>query len=609
GWLTHSSAVVATDSDGVDTLIGSRLDDDVWRRCTQTRPAGHVVDALAAVGVAAMGFDWQILDFRCGERELLLRVSAHADGSTPTSWAGLLDAATSAASTVFDGAARLRMPARIDGVRIGAPPPAVALLHIRHRTGTTTDVSIADESHTVLASITAMTFEELENPGGADTSRMIHRVAWHQTTFDPLQRPAEIVLVGDESETASLAEQLAQEQVATRRCRQVSQVAGTTTGSVVLLVPSPRDSAEATAEVVLHACQQMPRFAAGTRLWVLTRGVHEGDNVTHAPLWGLARVAAAEHPDVWGGVLDLAIDDALPVAVPAALPGHGVVVVRDGVAFTARLADADHGAGVPMSCTPGGTYLITGGTGALGLRVAARLADLGARRLLLLSRRGIPPRRDWPDHPDQDQVRAIAALEERGVSVHVAAVDVAAPGAGDRLGELLEQLPPVRGVVHAAGVEAGALLVNTTADDLRAAMRPKVDGASMLADLFPPGQLDWMVLFSSCGYLAGFPGQGAYACANAYLDAFARHRNARGDRTVSVAWTAWRGLGMGSDSGYIAAQLEALGMGTVGADDAMRALDAAMRREDPNTVVLPLLPEAAAVPMLVDVAPVRDAGA
>ena len=141
------------------------------------------------------------------------------------------------------------------------------------------------------------------------------------------------------------------------------------------------------------------------------------------------------------------------------------------------------------------------------------------------------------------------------------------------------------------------------ADDIDAAMRPKVDGTLTLHEVFPPEQLDWMVLFSSCGYLAGFPGQGAYACANSFLDVMARHRRGLGDRTVSVAWTAWRGLGMGSTSGFVAAQLDALGMGTIGADEAMRALDLAMRTTIANVVVLPVLPAAAAVPMLADVAP------
>jgi 6-methylsalicylic acid synthase len=89
----------------------------------------------------------------------------------------------------------------------------------------------------------------------------------------------------------------------------------------------------------------------------------------------------------------------------------------------------------------------------------------------------------------------------------------------------------------------------------------------------------------------------------------ARHRRRLGDRTVSVAWTAWRGLGMGSTSGFVAAQLDALGMDTIGADEAMRALDLAMRHDEANIVVLPLLPAAAAVPMLADVAPTENDGA
>ncbi|WP_260759418.1 type I polyketide synthase [Mycobacterium sp. SMC-4] len=604
GWLTHSSAVVVTD-DGTDAPSG-RIDDDARWRCTRVRPPEHVVDTLAAVGVAAMGFDWQILDIRCGDAEMLIRVSAHADGSVPATWAGLLDAATSAASTVFDGPARLRMPARIGEVRIGAPPPAVAVMHIRHRKPTTTDVVIADDAGLVLASITAMTFEELENPSGSDTSRMLHQVAWHPVAFDPDRRPAEVLLVGEEAETRSLADHLDGTPATVRCYRDITQIpSDPTPAAVVLLVIPSSATPQAVAELALHACLQMHLKASGARLWVLTRGVHEGAALAQAPVWGLARVAAAEHPDQWGGVLDL-VDDVVPDAVLAQLHGHGVVVVRDGVAFTARLAPADPGAGAPLTCAPGGTYLITGGTGALGLRVAQRLADLGARRLVLLSRSGIPPRRQWPQHHDRELVAAVSSLEERGVSVHVAAIDIAAPHAGEQLSEILSPLPPVRGVVHAAGVEAGALLANTTAQDLHATMAPKVDGAQTLHRLFGPGQLDWMVLFSSCGYLAGFPGQGAYACANAYLDAFARHRRAQGDRIVSVAWTAWRGLGMGSDSGYVAAQLEALGMGTVGAEDAMRALDAAMRRDDPNPVVLPVLPEAGSVPMLADVAPVPD---
>ncbi len=607
GWLTHCSAVAATDEDfggEFNELMGGGVDEQVWARCSEELQPGYVVDTLAGVGVAAMGFGWHILEMRRGTGELLIRVAAEADGSPPATWAGLLDAATSAASTVFDGPARLRMPARIDRVHVCGEPPAVALLHVRHREGNAVDVSIADESGAVRASVTAMTFEELENPAGSDLSRMLHHVGWRATRVPTDDVPTSVVLVGgNDDEIASLERDVTACGVPNRTCADAGQLPDALgRASVVLVVPRPDASPESSAEQVLATLKTLHDMGSQSRLWVLTRRVHEGVNLMHAPLWGLARVAAAEHPQRWGGVIDLA-DDPLPVGVLASMHGHGVVVVRGGEAMTARLTPARPAGGAPMRCSPGGTYLVTGGTGVLGLRIAQRLADLGARRVVLLSRTGMPHRQHWTGEGQSEAIRAVAALEDRGVSVHVAAIDIGAPDAGERLRAVLRDLPPVRGVVHAAGVEAGALLLNTSAADLRAAMRPKVAGTLTLHEMFPPEQLDWMVLFSSCGYLAGFPGQGAYACANAFLDAAARHRRSLGDHTVSVAWTAWRGLGMGSASGFVAAQLEALGMGTIGADDALRALDAAMRGNEPNVVVLPVLPEAAAVPMFADVAP------
>ncbi len=650
GWLTHSSATVADEG---DALADERIDQQSFLVGAEPLPNSYVVDTLAGVGVAAMGFGWQVLGLRRRDAHVLARVSAEADGSAPATWASLLDAATSTACTVFDGPARLRMPARIERVQVAGPPPAVALLHVRHRSGTTVDVSIADESGAVLACITGMTFEELENSEGADPSRMVHELAWHPVDYRAEDRPTEVVLVGgDPDEFAAAQRDLSVAGVPWRSCADSGQLPqGLATGAVVLVLPNAGRSPQAAAELVLDTLNRLHDKGTGARLWALTRGVHEGHNLAHAPLWGLARVAAAEHPQLWGGVLDVGADRAvghaadgavghaadgaarhgaddavdhaahhdpshvagLPIGALATLFGHGVVVVRDGVALTARLAHARPGGQSPMTCSAGGTYLITGGTGALGLRIAQRLADLGARRLLLLSRSGMPRRDSWGEHSGLEVVRAVTELEERGVSVHVGAIDVGADDAAVRIGALLADLPPVRGVVHAAGVEAGALLTNTTHDDLRAAMRPKVNGMLALDQLFAPGQLDWMVLYSSCGYLAGFPGQGAYACANAFLDAMARNRSRRGDRTVSVAWTAWRALGMGSASEYVAAQLEGLGMGTVAPDDAMRALDLAMRGDDPNVVVLPVLSGAAAVPMLAEVAPkvesAPDAGA
>ncbi|WP_232374998.1 type I polyketide synthase [Mycolicibacterium mengxianglii] len=603
GWLTHCTAASVADKAGELTAATPM--------CPESLPPNHVVYTLGGLGVAAMGFGWDVLDLRRGEGELLARVAAEPDGSVPTSWAGLLDAATSAASTVFDDPPRLRMPARIKEVRVQGGPPAVGVIHVRRRPGTATatDVTISDATGAALVMLTGMEFDELENPAGTDPSRMVHDLVWQPISFAEDNTPDEVVLVGGDAETlAVVVPDLAAANVDYRVCAQPDGVPDDLgRGAVVLVLPRRDDDAEVSVDLVLRTLTAMHAAGSQARLWVLTQRVHEGDNVSHAPLWGFARVAAAEHPRVWGGVLDLP-DTRIPLGVLASLAGHGVVVVRDGVARTARLEFATAGTGAPLTCSPGGTYVITGGTGVLGLRLAQRLADLGARRLVLLSRSGLPERAAWTAGGDNEAVRVVAALEDRGVSVRVVAVDIGATGAADVVRSALRDLPPVRGVIHAAGVEAGALLVDTTVDDIRTTMAPKADGALTLHEVFPPGQLDWLVLFSSCGYLAGFPGQGAYACANAFLDAFAAHRRALGDRTTSVAWTAWRGLGMGSTSGFVAAQLEALGMDAVAADDAMRALDIAVRADRAHVVVLPVLPAAASVPMLAAVAPRATTG-
>lgn len=623
GWLTHSSAVVAHAVAGENVELSIDLA-AARARCAEQLAPRHVIDTLAELGVAAMGFDWDIKDLHRGDGELLARVSSDSDGAQPATWASLVDAATSAASTIFDGPPRLRMPARIERVQVHAAPPATAMLSVRRRPGTTTtDVVIADESGSVLLSIGGMTFEELENPGremsAADTRRIVHRMAWHSVSARDEKAPSGVVLVGGDVDRLEAAvDDLAGAGVPYRAVEDPAELesivefgslpAELGDSAVVLVLPRDDDSPEGAVELVTRTLTLQQQLGLSARLWALTVGVHEGANVTHAPLWGLGRVAAAEHPQLWGGVLDVA-DGRLPLTALGSLAGHGVLVVRDGVAQAARLAASSSVVATqanPMQCAPGGTYLITGGTGVLGLRMAQRLADLGARRLVLLSRSGLGERSAWAGDQQSAAVRAVTALEERGVSVTVAAVDIGAPGSADALRDLLRPLPAVRGVIHAAGVEAGALLMNTTSDEFATAMHPKVHGTLVLHELFPPEQLDWMVLFSSCGYLAGFPGQGAYGCANSFLDGMARHRRGLGDRTTAVAWTAWRGLGMGSASEFVATQLDALGMGMVGADDAIRALDLAMCEDTANVVVLPVLPAAAAVPILVDVAPEEE---
>jgi phthiocerol/phenolphthiocerol synthesis type-I polyketide synthase A len=108
--------------------------------------------------------------------------------------------------------------------------------------------------------------------------------------------------------------------------------------------------------------------------------------------------------------------------------------------------------------------------------------------------------------------------------------------------------PPIRGLIHAAGVTEGQLLTELEVDRLRTTMWPKISGSRVLHEAFPPGSVEFFYLTSAAGAVFGVPGQGAYASANAYLDGLARARHRQGCRALSLNWVAWRGLGFATEA-------------------------------------------------------------
>jgi acyl transferase domain-containing protein/NADPH:quinone reductase-like Zn-dependent oxidoreductase/thioesterase domain-containing protein/nucleoside-diphosphate-sugar epimerase len=186
-----------------------------------------------------------------------------------------------------------------------------------------------------------------------------------------------------------------------------------------------------------------------------------------------------------------------------------------------------------------GTYLITGGLGALGLQVAVWLAEQGAGTVALLSRRS----------PSPESERSIAAIRERGAQVIVLTGDVAnAQSLAGALAQLPADAPPLRGVVHAAGVLADGVLSDMTLDQLDRALAPKMDGAYNLHVATLEQPLDFFVLFSSVASVLGSPGQANYAAGNAYLDALAHVRRALGLPAIAINWGPWAGSGMAAEA-------------------------------------------------------------
>ncbi|MEM9220568.1 MAG: SDR family NAD(P)-dependent oxidoreductase, partial [Cyanobacteria bacterium P01_F01_bin.150] len=199
-----------------------------------------------------------------------------------------------------------------------------------------------------------------------------------------------------------------------------------------------------------------------------------------------------------------------------------------------------------------GSYLITGGLGALGLQVAQALVEQGARSLVLMGRRA----------PSTQAQAVITALQAKGVRVSVELADVADfYSVAQMMANIEAELPPLRGVVHAAGVLDDGLLQHINWDSFAKVMAPKVLGAWNLHQLTQQRSLEFFVCFSSMAALIGNITQGNYAAANTFLDALVHHRRAMGLPGLSINWGPWAADGMAARLGAEhQSRLQALGI-------------------------------------------------
>ncbi|HQC76312.1 MAG TPA: sulfolipid-1 biosynthesis phthioceranic/hydroxyphthioceranic acid synthase [Mycobacterium sp.] len=212
---------------------------------------------------------------------------------------------------------------------------------------------------------------------------------------------------------------------------------------------------------------------------------------------------------------------------------------------------------------PDGAYIVTGGLGGLGLFLANKMAEGGAGRIILNSRSA-------PKGKALDTLMRMRAL---GTEVEVVNGDIAEAATVDRLvAEATASGLAIRGVLHAAAVVEDAILTNISDELVERDWAPKVYGAWHLHRATTTQPLDWFCSFSSAAALMGSPGQGAYAAANSWLDAFTQWRRAQGLPANAVAWAAWDQIGAGK-------HLAATDTAMISPEEGAQAFEALLRHD------------------------------
>nr|AQW44892.1 polyketide synthase [Corallococcus coralloides] len=377
-------------------------------------------------------------------------------------------------------------------------------------------------------------------------------------------------------------------------CRGVVHLWSLDSASNEALTPEALEEARRLGTTgVLHLVQALARtgWRDAPRLWLVTQGARsvgprqEPVNVAQAPLWGLGQVIAMEHPELRCTRVDLQRDaeadtEAL-IRELSSLTPEDQVAWRGGMRHVARFvraAEALEPRDLTERVVADGTYLITGGLGGLGLQVASWLVSQGARHLLLLGRGA----------PSAEAEHALGELCQAGARVEVVRADVSVPEDVARALAVVDAgMPPLRGVIHAAGLLDDGVLLNLTEERFATVMAPKVQGAWSLHVATRRRPLDFFVLFSSAAALLGSPGQGNYAAANAFLDALAHARRAEGLPGLSIAWGAWTGIGLAARANP-QKRIEARGLRGMAPDKALAALGLLLGQGRPQVGVVSL---------------------
>jgi microcystin synthetase protein McyG len=345
---------------------------------------------------------------------------------------------------------------------------------------------------------------------------------------------------------------------------------------------------------VMNLVQALARaeFDKAPSLLLVTRGAH-GDRAERTvsglfqtTLLGMSRAITLEHPELSCVCVDLDpanldLGDEARLIVEEVRKGNpeALIAYNGQIRKVARLARWSSVDDQPRSIQfrADATYLITGGMSGLGMLVAKWMAGRGAKNLALMARSGL----------NETSRTELRNLESLGESVTFFQGDVSdACDVQRALKTISDSMPPLRGIVHSAGVLADGALVHQDWQRFSCVMKPKMDGAWHLHRFTLNQSLDFFVLFSSAAALLGSPAQANHSAANSFLDGLAHYRRSKGLPALSINWGAWSAVGSAA-SPSLGARLATHGMGTISPEQGLDVLEYLMLGSTPQVGVIP----------------------
>ncbi|ELS00896.1 amino acid adenylation enzyme/thioester reductase family protein [Xenococcus sp. PCC 7305] len=332
-------------------------------------------------------------------------------------------------------------------------------------------------------------------------------------------------------------------------------------------------------------------------LWLVTQGTqavakYPVTGIAQSPLWGLGKAIAAEHPELNCVRLDLdpqEKEDAVKIlwseiqasAIANSQDIEDQIAWRNNIRYVSRLKRHSKSAtnGESLTIKQDSTYLIAGGLGDIGLKVANWLVDKGATHLVLLGR----------SHPKSTAITQLDKLQQLGVKVIVTQADIANHEQVDSVFKQIKKtLPPLKGIIQAAGTTDDGIVRNLTWDKFAKVLAPKVQGSWNLHTCSAACDLDFFVVFSSIASLLGSAGHSNYVAANSFLDSFAAYRRSQGLSALAINWAVWANIGLASRNLQVLDRLENTGIGSITAKQGLQILDRLLQEQPTQVGFVPI---------------------